>query len=111
MAIYVSTDNPQDLLDKIKDYINKGKIDTWSFDSEGDFTHCADQWKNKAWFRPKIVGEYLVFGILGNTEVTMTKQLYGLYHGRFIEMVLSHFDSNMKSLKPTVMKSKYDSFS
>ena len=32
MAIYVSTDNPQDLLDKIKDYINKGKIDTWSFD-------------------------------------------------------------------------------
>ena len=74
MAIYVSTDNPQDLLDKIKDYINKGKIDTWSFYSEGDFTHCVDQWKNKAWFRPQITDDNLVFGILGNTEVTMTKQ-------------------------------------
>lgn len=111
MAVYVSTDNPQKLLDKIKDYINKGKIDTWSFDSDGDFTHCADQWKNKAWFRPEIVDGSLVFGILGNTQVKMTKQLYGLYHGRFIEMLLTHFDTDIASLNPSVLKSDYDSFS
>lgn len=111
MAVFIKTDAPQELLDELKDLINKGKIDTWSYDSDGDFTHCVKQWINQAWFSPKVEKEQIVFGILGNKETTMTKQLYGLYHGRFIEMMLTHFDKKMKSIWPTVMKSEYDIFS
>lgn len=41
MAVYIKTNKPQELLDELKDFINKGTIDTWSYDSDGDFTHSA----------------------------------------------------------------------
>ncbi len=111
MAVYIKTNKPKELLDELKTLINKGSIDTWSYDSDGDFTHNVNQWVNKAWFRPHVESERIVFGILGNKETTMTKQLYGLYHGRFIEMMLAHFDEKINLIWPSVMKSLYDNFS
>ena len=44
MAIFVETNSPQSLVGKIKEAIDQNKIDTWSYDSDGDFTHNVDQW-------------------------------------------------------------------
>ncbi len=104
MAVVVYTSEPKALLDKIKKAIDKGTIETWIYDKDGDFTHKPEQWKNQAWLRPYISSGVLQFGILGNTGITMTKLIYGVYHGRFIEMLLSHFDDSFSNVTATAKK-------
>lgn len=54
MAIYIKTENPQRLVDRIKECIDNHSIDTWIYDSDGDFTHSVEQWKFRAWIRPTV---------------------------------------------------------
>jgi hypothetical protein len=97
--IAVSTSDPAGLLRRIKSRIDDKDIVTWAYDADGDFTHSADQWNLKAWLRPTIGTNRLSFGILrpGNTE--LTKLIYGIYHGRFGEMLLVHFDEQISSIE------------
>ena len=104
MAIIIDTSKPRELLASVKKAIDEGKVTTWSYDSEGDFTHTPDQWKGKAWLRPKIASSILTFGLLGNKDVIMTKTVYGVYHGRFIEMMLTHFDNDFSEANATAHK-------
>ena len=97
MAIYIKTANPKGLLDDIKQSIGNKVIQTWIEDEEGDFTHDS-QWKNKAWFHPQIKNGQLAFGLVGRKDESMTKLIYGIYHGRFSEMLLTHFDSSIEEL-------------
>lgn len=53
MALSVKTDNPSGLLTSIRKAIDNKVVSTWSYDKDGDFSHTPDQWKNKAWLRPK----------------------------------------------------------
>ena len=92
MAIRVSTSQPNSLLAAIKKAIDSKHVETWSYDSDGDFTHAPTQWANKAWLRPKIQSGALVLNILNPQGVSLSKEVYGVYHGRFIEMLLVHFD-------------------
>jgi hypothetical protein len=92
MAIIVTTQRPQELLDAIYEGIDDGSIRTWDYDNDGDFTHTKDQFVNRAWLSPIVGSGELKFGIIGQRGVPMTKGIYGIYHGRFIEMLLSHFD-------------------
>jgi hypothetical protein len=94
MAIRISTAQPSALLAAIKKAIDQRHIDTWSYDSDGDFTHTPLQWNKKAWLRPSIQAGVLVLNILNPRGVQITKLVYGVYHGRFIEMLLTHFDSS-----------------
>lgn len=103
MAVMVQTTNPANLLASIKRAIDQGHIQTWSYDADGDFTHTPDQWRNQAWLRPNVVLGALKFGMLNNRNVKTTKALYGIYHGRFIEALLAHFDTNMSSIGATPM--------
>jgi hypothetical protein len=96
------------LLKNIKVAMDAGKIDTWTLDSAGDFTHSPTQWKNLAWFRPKIRGEDLVFIFLGNKNVVTTKVIYGVYHGRSIEMLLTHFDLELSQITATSLPREGD---
>jgi hypothetical protein len=93
MALAFFTNDPVGLLASIKSAIDSDKIDTWVYDRDGDFTHSPPQWKGKAWLRPKIESGALKFGIM-YPEGTAKKsaEVYAVYHGRFIEMVLAHFD-------------------
>ena len=52
----------------------------------------------------------LIFGIVGNKQVKMTKSLYAVYHGRFSEMLLSHFDDEIDEIEITAGKTAYDLF-
>lgn len=110
MAILVKTQNPAGLLKAIKKAIDDENIDTWSYDNDGDFTHTPEQWKNKAWLRPKIYEGELRFGILKQKNVELKKVIYGVYHGRFIEMLLTHFDDDFSTASATAKKTEPDNF-
>lgn len=93
MAVKIRTHNPQLMLEKIKHLIDNGEIKTWVYDKDGDFTHNADQWLEKAWFTPYVFDslDLLYFGILGRKGVNMTIEEFSIYHGRFIEMLIKNF--------------------
>lgn len=101
MAVIVKTDNPSGLLKAIYKAIDDKKIETWSYDSDKDFTHVPDQWKNKAWLSPKVYSGELRFGIISQKSVDMSKLIYGIYHGRFVEMLLTHFDTDFTTAAAT----------
>lgn len=99
MALYIQTRFPSDLLASIKNLIGQRRIETWSFDTDGDFTHEPEQWRNLAWLRPSLGNGELKFGIVGNQNNVMTKPVYGVYHGRFAEMILIHFDTQISEIR------------
>lgn len=108
MAIIIKTDTPKALLQAIKDQIDEKEILTWSYDNDGDFTHTPDQWNKQAWLRPVVGQGELTFGIIGPQDVGVTSVIYGVYHGRFIEMVLSHFDKKFTRVSATALLTEPD---
>ncbi len=109
MAIIVKTNDPSGLLKAIYKAIDDNKVETWAYDTDKDFTHVPDQWRNKAWLRPKVYTGELRFGILGQKNVQMSKTIYGVYHGRFIEMLLTHFDTDFTLATATAQATTPDS--
>ena len=110
MSITVATSNPAGLLAAIKKAIDDKHIETWEYDNDGDFTHSPQQWRNSAWLRPKIESGKLMFGLVGPTGVDMTKSVYGVYHGRFIEMLLTHFDTDFTGARASALGDSYDKY-
>ena len=108
MSIFVKTDNPHKLIEGINESIQKGVIDTWSVDSEGDYTHTAKQWEYHAWMHPVEEANRLVFAIWGRKDVNLSTVDYAIYHGRFVEMLLSHFDTDCDSIEVSSLASSYD---
>jgi hypothetical protein len=102
MALTIKTDNPSGLLTAIKKAIDDKTIATWSYDNDGDFTHTPEQWKNKAWLRPKIETGELKFIIISPKDTTVTKAVSGIYHGRFIEMLTTHFETKFSTATATI---------
>jgi hypothetical protein len=93
VAIHVLTAQPEQLLQAIRYEIAEGHISTWARDEDGDFTHTHTQWQKRAWLRPQtLVGE-LRLNIIAPLEHALTTEMYAIYHGRFIEMLLAHFDN------------------
>lgn len=101
MAVRAFCNDSQQLLNEIKVAIRKGLVQTWSLDQDGDLTHSPVQWKNKAWFRPAAEAGVLVFRIIGQTDVHMSTEIYAIYHGRLIEMLLAHFDTKFNNVMAT----------
>jgi len=105
MALKFITPAPSALLAAFKKGIDDKKIVTWSYDSDGDFTHNTDQWRNKAWLRPIIKNGQLAFGTLKPKNSTVTWEIYGVYHGRMIESMIVHchdlFSEGTASAQPT----------
>lgn len=90
--IYFPTGNPDALLLNIKSKIDEGKIKSWSYDKDGDFTLSIDIWNQQAWLHPIIAHNSLNFSIIRPRGVDISKAVYAVYHGRFIEVVLRFFD-------------------
>lgn len=78
--------------------------------NDGDFYHAPNQWKFKAWLRPTIETNRLVFGIVGQENVNLSTIAYAVYHGRFIEMLLNHFDKHFTEVYASAQKTQYDRF-
>ena len=103
MAVRVFSENPKSLLMRVKAAIDDGSIETWSVDADGDFTHTPEQWRNRAWFRPVISEDKIVFNILGPKSKPISRTVYGIYHGRLIEMFLTHFDQKFSRASATAL--------
>lgn len=108
MAIRVLTDNPSRLLAAIKKAIDVGDVETWTYDDDGDLTHSPKQWENLAWLRPSTGADRLVFNIIKQQDVAMSMEVYGVYHGRFMEMLLVHFDALFTIAYATAMPTTSD---
>ena len=108
MAIFVNTDSPSDLVNRIKAGIDNHTIETWLYDNAGDFTHDTDQWRFHAWMTPIIEEKRVVFGIICRKDRNLSIAEYAIYHGRFLEMLLRHFDKICKNIEVTSLASKYD---
>jgi len=111
MAVRITTSQPSALLSAIKKAIDEKRVETWSYDSDGDFTHTPIQWYRKAWLRPSIQAGALVLNVLNPKGVNLSKEVYGVYHGRFIEMLLAHFDQSFTTADATAAASIADSVS
>ena len=99
MSVNFSTQNPQALLTKFDNAISqkeqKGKIETWEKSDDGKYyTHKAKDWNKKAWFKPSIQSQKLVFNIIKPKNTNVTNVVYGYYHGHLIETFLNHFDKS-----------------
>lgn len=93
MSIHFRTKEPSKLLSSFKKAITDRRVVTWECDSDGDFTHTAEQWKNSAWLRPRLAAGELVLTILKPENRSISSEVYAIYHGRFIESMLVHCDS------------------
>jgi hypothetical protein len=103
MAINIDTSNPRALLDAIKKKIDEKHIQTWEYDKDGDFTHSAAQWNKRAWLRPSIGLGSLKLTTLPRANSNVSTELYAIFHGRFIEMLLAHFDNLFTNAGATAM--------
>lgn len=105
MAIYVELRNnntPHGLVEAIGRKMAAGEIRTWRVDAAGDYTHTAPQWEEEAWLRVVNDGQgQLVLGLVGRRDRRMTTQVYAVYHGRFVEMLLEHFDEMISEVRAT----------
>ncbi|HXM17895.1 MAG TPA: hypothetical protein VN934_03695 [Candidatus Tumulicola sp.] len=92
MSVRLYTEDAAGLLDAIKGSIDEGHIETWDYDEDGDFTHTPDQWFETAWLRPSLEDDSLLLNILPPKGVNISSEVYAVYHGRFIEMAIEHFE-------------------
>jgi len=92
VALLLFTADSHTLLSRIRTLIAEGHIDTWSCDAELDFTHTAagGQWKNKAWMRPRTLSDRLTMNIVRPKDGSVGREVYAIYHGRFLEMAIAH---------------------
>ena len=92
------------LIKRLKELIDQNGIQTWEYDSMGDYTMTPPQWHKQAWMRPQEESEMIVkFGIIQRRDVKLSKEVYAVYHGRFAEMLLAHFDTNIERLEISPM--------
>ncbi len=108
MSVRLYCDDPSGLLREIRAAIRDRSIETWELDKDGDLTHSTEQWKNVAWFQPVVEENRVLFRILGRKAGKMTKVTYGVYHGRLIEMLLTHFDKKFKRATATALPANGD---
>jgi hypothetical protein len=111
MAVHVYTPQPSGLLLAIKKAIDEKRVETWTYDSDGDFTHVPLQWYRKAWLRPSVQSGLLVLNTLTPGGTRLSREVYGVYHGRFIEMLLAHFDTSFSTADATALATVADSVS
>jgi hypothetical protein len=108
VSVSVTTAKPKTLLAAIKKAIDDKKVVTWEYDADGDLTHSLEQWKNKAWFKPEVMEGCLVLGIVGQAKINTSTEVYAVYHGRFTEMLLAHFDAAFTIATVTAMPDSND---
>jgi hypothetical protein len=97
MSVHFMTAGAQALLKEFDKRIAQseptGKITTWEKSTDGlYYTHKAKDWHSKAWMKPVVQGDQLVFNIIKPKNANVTAIAYAYYHGHLTETFLNHFD-------------------
>jgi hypothetical protein len=90
MSVRVFSDDSASLLTRIKTLIDEGHITTWEYDRDGDFTHSPNQWRGRAYLRPEVQEDKLRLTIIRTQGEPLTREVFSVYQGRFIEMLSAH---------------------
>jgi len=101
MAVIVQTNNPKELIQALYQSIERHGITTWLVDNDGDITIANQVWRHKAWFSIRPESKSVIFGIVPSLRYSMTKELYGVYHGRLAATLLANFDDIIENIKLT----------
>lgn len=107
MTVLISVADPSALLKSIKAHIDNKNVETWAYDSQGDFYHTPSQWAYQAWLRPLIEPGTLNFKLIQRKDTQLTKVVYGVYHGRFVEMLITHFQDVISAVQSTTKQPDY----
>jgi hypothetical protein len=99
MAVFFQTQAPQALLTAFNAAIalpanQAGAIDTWERVQHGGadyYTHRAQQYKRKAFFKPATESNQLAFYIVAADKVPLTRDIYSYYSGHLVETFIRHF--------------------
>jgi hypothetical protein len=88
MAVHFTTATAQALLAEFNKRIAQsepaGKITTWERSADGVYyTHKAAEWRGKAWMKPAVQNDQLVFNIIKSQNSTVSAVVYAYYHGHF----------------------------
>lgn len=108
MAVRAFTSDSRYLLLALKKAIADGTITTWQIDNDGDLTHTSAQWEGKAWMRPKVLEDRLLFNIIAPKDDGVSKAVYGVYHGRLVQTLLIHFDDQINTVTATALGTSGD---
>lgn len=117
MALFVETSDRANLLALIYEAIGKknqkGGIATWEIDSRNYFTHTTadNQWKDEAYFQPVLPKDepnILKFCLIKPPTKNISTRVYSMYHGRFAEMLLAHFDKEFTKIVTTALATVED---
>ena len=90
----IKTPDPTGLLQKIKLAIEKGCVMDWALDSDGDITLMNEELKNRAFLEPIILVGELRFELITFKQHRITKSISGMFQGRFLEMLSTHFEAD-----------------
>jgi hypothetical protein len=71
-------------------------------------TPVGGQWTNKAWLRPKALGDRLELNIIRPKNGSVEREVYAVYHGRFIEMAIAHVPEFFKIAAATAWATESD---
>lgn len=105
--ITFQTQNPYALLSSLREGIRGGRIVTWA-EQDGYLTHSPSQWAKRAWLLPSVGTGVLRFAIIKPKNQGITKEVYAVYHGRFLETMLAHFDSEFSDGYASAMPTALD---
>ena len=108
MAVRAFTDQAEPLLSAIKQAIADGRVTTWKIDDDGDLTLTSEIFVNRAWMRPKVLPDRLLFNIIGKKNEKTSTRVYAAYHGRLVQMLLAYFDTRLKTVAATALPTKQD---
>jgi hypothetical protein len=106
MAISVSTAAPRALLNGIRKAIDDNKVRTWGYkdlDGVRYYTHTTTQWEKLAWIKATVYSDGVVFNIVPPQGKAISPEVYAIYHGRFVEMLLAHFDQQFVDARASAM--------
>jgi hypothetical protein len=97
MSVHFTTNGAAALLREFDRRIHQteatGKITTWEKSADGNFyTHKAKEWHAKAWMKPVVQNDQLVFNIVRPQNANISSLVYAYYHGHLSETFLHHFD-------------------
>ena len=107
MSILVKTLNPSGLLTSIREGIEQNTVTQWSIDKDGDFSFLGT-YVGRAWLRPRLQEGEIRFSVLTSKGTVMKRSTYTLYHSRWIEMLLEHFDGKFISATASALPTAGD---
>lgn len=113
MAVIIKTNRPDALLDRIYATIDAKAADKWTRLTDGRITYGTLLWKNEAFFKPQIWidDNELRFGLLKRTDRKhISSKLYTIFHSKFVEMLLTNFDTEFQSVTVTAVRAEPNSF-